>query len=84
MQVCPMMNLMVIVAEMMIMMMIACWLCVPPLPPRTQSLIYNVSWPMACLKTLYRLYLSLVWIFGSKTYIFAKVLCNSQGPNNLC
>ena len=53
----------------------------PPFPPvHSQGGLYKKG-PRAALRTLYRLYLSLVWISGSKTCIFAKAPHHMHAPS---
>ena len=56
---------------------------VPPLPPRTLSNYVKILAPSAAVRTLYRLYLSLLWRLGAKNNIFAKAPHHMQAPSFL-
>ena len=56
---------------------------VPPLPPRTLSNYVKILAPSAAVRTLYRLYLSLLWLLGAKNNIFAKAPHHMQAPSFL-
>ena len=65
----------------MMMMLVLMMQAPPPFPPVHSEGRYAKKGPRAALRTLYRLYLSLVWISGSKTCIFAKAPHQMQAPS---
>ena len=52
----------------------------PPLPPHTLSNYVKILAPSAAVRTLYRLYLSLLWRFGAKNVFFKKAPRHMQAP----